>query len=57
MRKEKLRKVGLFFITGCFIKHFQMIINHFFYFSGLFAEFEKWCATRASVGGVGGMLA
>ena len=33
MRKEKLRKVGLCFITGCFIKPFQMIITHFFYFS------------------------
>ena len=27
MRKEKLRKVGLCFITGCFLKHFKMIIN------------------------------
>ena len=30
MRKEKQRKVGLCFITGCFIKSFNMIINHFF---------------------------
>ena len=30
MREEKLRKVGLCFITGCFIKSFNMIINHFF---------------------------
>ena len=30
MRKEKLRNVGLCFITGCFIKSFNMIINHFF---------------------------
>ena len=30
MRKEKPRKVGLCFITGCFIKSFNMIINHFF---------------------------
>ena len=29
MRKEKLRKVGLCFITGCFIKPFKMIINFF----------------------------
>ena len=36
MRKEKLRKVGLCFITGCFMKPFQMIINHFFYFSSSF---------------------
>ena len=39
MRKEKLRKFGLCFITGCFIKPFQMIINlffFFFYFSGSF---------------------
>ena len=26
MRKEKLRKVGLCFITGCFIKPFKMKI-------------------------------
>ena len=31
MRKEKLRKVGHCFITGCFIKPFQMIINHFLF--------------------------
>ena len=30
MRKQKMRKVGLCFITGCFIKPFQIIINHFF---------------------------
>ena len=30
MREEKPRKVGLCFITGCFIKSFNMIINHFF---------------------------
>ena len=30
MRKEKLRKAGLGFITGCFMKPFEMIINHFF---------------------------
>ena len=37
MRKEKLRKVGICFITGCFIKPFQMIANHvFFYFSSSF---------------------
>ena len=30
MRKEKLRNVKLCFITGCFIKSFNMIINHFF---------------------------
>ena len=29
MRKEKLRKVRLCFITGCFIRSFSMIINHF----------------------------
>ena len=36
MRKEKLRKVGLCFITGCFIKSFNMIINHFFCFASSF---------------------
>ena len=29
MTKEKLRKAGLCFITGCFIKSFNMIIGHF----------------------------
>ena len=37
MRKEKLRKVGLCFITGCFIKSFNMIINHFSCFASAFA--------------------
>ena len=37
MRKEKLRKVELCFISGCFIKPFKMIINHFLYFSSSFA--------------------
>ena len=37
MRKEKLKKVGLCFTTGCFIKPFKMIINLFFYFSSSFA--------------------
>ena len=36
MRKEKLTKVGLCFVTGFFIKLFQMIINDFFYFSSSF---------------------
>ena len=27
--EKKLRKVGLSFITGCFVKSFSMIINHF----------------------------
>ena len=30
MRKEKLNKVGLRIITGCFIKSFNLTINHFF---------------------------
>ena len=29
IRKEKLRKLGLCLITGCFIKPFNMMINHF----------------------------
>ena len=38
MRKEKLKKLGLCFIQGCFIKPFQMIINlFFFYFSSSFS--------------------
>ena len=40
MRKEKLRKVGLCFTTGCFIKSINLIINHFFCFvSSLAAQF------------------
>ena len=31
IRKEKLRKIGLCFITGCSIKFFNMIINHFLF--------------------------
>ena len=31
LRKEKLKNVGLCFITGCFIKSFNMIINHFLF--------------------------
>ena len=37
IRKEKLRKVGLFFMTDCFIKSFNMIINPFFCFASSFA--------------------
>ena len=33
MGKEKLRKVGLCFITGYFIKPFKMIINDFLFIS------------------------
>ena len=40
MGKEKLRKNGLCFITGCFTKPFQMIII-FFYFSSSFAA-QLW---------------
>ena len=29
MRKEKLKKAGLCFVTGCFIKPFKMIIVFF----------------------------
>ena len=37
VKKEKLRKVGLCVITGCFIKLFKMIGNHFsFCFSSSF---------------------
>ena len=37
MRKEKLKKVGLYFTTVCFTKSFDMIINHFFRFASSFA--------------------
>ena len=33
MRKVQPRKVGLCVITGCFIKPFKIIINHFFFIS------------------------
>ena len=36
IRKEKLKKSGLCFVTDCFIKPFEMI-NNFFYFSSSFA--------------------
>ena len=29
-KKQKLRKIGFYFITGCFIKPFKTIINLFF---------------------------
>ena len=32
IRKKKMRKVGPCLVTGCFIKPFKMIINHFFLF-------------------------
>ena len=37
MRKEKLKKSGLCFIKGCFIKSFNMIINHVFVLASSFA--------------------
>ena len=39
MRKERLRKVGLCFITGCFMKSFNMIINNFFFASSFTVQF------------------
>ena len=36
VRRENLRKVGLCFITGCFIKPFKIIITDFFYFTSSF---------------------
>ena len=38
MRKEKLRKVGLCFITGYFIKPFKITINLFFFSIVLFVR-------------------
>ena len=35
--EKKLRKVGLSFKTGCFIKAFNMVINQFFYLTSSFA--------------------
>ena len=31
MRRKQLRKVGLCFITGYFIKPFKMTVTHFFF--------------------------
>ena len=31
IRKKKLRKAGLCFITGCFIQPLKVIINNFFF--------------------------
>ena len=36
-RKEKLRKVGLCFMTGYFVKSFNVINNHFFCIGSSFA--------------------
>ena len=39
MRKEKLRKVGLCFITGCLIKPFKMVIISFYFSSSFSVQF------------------
>ena len=38
IRKKKMRKVGPCLVTGCFIKPFKMIINHFFLFLKLISQ-------------------
>ena len=59
MRKEKLRKVGLCFITGCFIKSVNMIINRVFLFhklstfAGHFLLFDIRMTPEISKGEVG----
>ena len=58
MRKEKLRKVGLGFISGCFIKSFNMIIKHFFFcfassFAAQFLLFDIKMTQEISKGEVG----
>ena len=58
MKKEKLRKVRLIcFITCCFIKSFNMMINYFFCFTGSFAAqflfFDIRMAQEISKGEVG----
>ena len=42
MNKEKLRKVGFYFITVCLTKPFKMTINHFFFYfsTSLAAQFS-----------------
>ena len=37
--KRKLRKVGLCFTTGCFIKLLKMIINHFFFNGSFYSQY------------------
>ena len=39
MKKEKLRKVGLCVITGCFTKFFNMVVNFFCFASSFAAQF------------------
>ena len=60
MRKEKPRKVVLYFITGCVIKSFNMIINHSFvsqvhsqpnfcsWVSGWGKKYQKWEEGKAN---------
>ena len=55
MRKEKLNKVGLRIITGCFIKSFNLTINHFFVWQAhsQFLLFDIRMAQEISKGEVG----
>ena len=52
-RKEKLKKVGLCFITGCFIKSFNVIINYFFVFASSFVAQFLLLDIRMTQEGVG----
>ena len=40
MRKKKLRKNGLYFVTGCFIRPFKIIIIFFYFGSSFAAQFS-----------------
>ena len=55
--KKKLRKVELCFMIGCFIKSFNIIINHFFCFASSFAAqpllFDTRITQEISKGEVG----
>ena len=55
MRKEKLRTVRLCFITGYFLKPFQMQINHFFFFISQAHSQRNFCflISRTSKGETG----
>ena len=56
MRKEKLRKVRLCFMTGCFMKSFNVIINQFCIASSFTAQsllLDIRMTQKISKGGVG----
>ena len=53
MKKEKLRKVGLCFITGCFIEPFELIISYFFISQAHSQRNFSFLISRISKGEIG----